>query len=79
MAFHISDPSTDAAVRKLAALKGKGLTETVREAVEAELRRERGGGRLKDRLAELRREIAAMPDVDTRDLGSIRGDLTDGL
>jgi antitoxin VapB len=36
VAFHIRDASTDAAVRKLARLKGKTLTETVREAVERE-------------------------------------------
>jgi hypothetical protein len=31
MAFHIKDPETDRVVRKLAELKGKGITETVRE------------------------------------------------
>jgi antitoxin VapB len=36
MAFHIRDAATDSAVRKLARLKGKSLTETVREAVERE-------------------------------------------
>ena len=40
MAFHIRDPATDAAVRRLAKLKGKSLTDTVREAVEHEYRRE---------------------------------------
>jgi antitoxin VapB len=36
MAFHIRDRATDSAVRKLAKLKGKTLTETIREAVERE-------------------------------------------
>ena len=36
MAFHIRDASTDSAVRRLARLKGKTLTETIREAVERE-------------------------------------------
>jgi antitoxin VapB len=40
MAFHISDPTTDAAVRRLAKLKGTNLTETVRQAVEREYERE---------------------------------------
>jgi antitoxin VapB len=40
MAFHISDPATDAALRRLARLKGKSLTDTVREAVENEYERE---------------------------------------
>ena len=31
MAFHVRDAATDLAVRKLARLKGKTLTETVRE------------------------------------------------
>jgi hypothetical protein len=33
MALSIRDKETDAAVRRLAALKRKGLTETIREAV----------------------------------------------
>jgi len=36
MSFHVSDPETDRAVRRLAQLKGKTLTETIREAVEHE-------------------------------------------
>ena len=36
MAFHIRDPATDEAVRRLARLKGKTLTQTIREAVERE-------------------------------------------
>jgi antitoxin VapB len=41
MAFHIRDRATDAAVRRLAKLKGKTLTATIREAVEHEYLRER--------------------------------------
>lgn len=40
MAFHIRDQVTDAAVRRLAKLKRKTLTATVRDAVEHEYRRE---------------------------------------
>ena len=40
MAFHVRDPATDLAVRELASLKGKSLTETIREAVQAEYERE---------------------------------------
>lgn len=40
MAFHIRDPATDAAVRRLAKLKGKSLTATIGEAVENEYQRE---------------------------------------
>lgn len=38
MAFSVRDQATDKAVRRLARLKSKGLTETIREAVEKELR-----------------------------------------
>ena len=40
MAFHVRDPETDRLVRKLAQKKGIGLTEAIREAVAAELKRE---------------------------------------
>ena len=40
MAFHVRNPATDLAVRSLAKLKGKSLTETIREAVDNEYRRE---------------------------------------
>ena len=40
MAFHVRDPATDEAVRRLAKLKGKSLTSTIREAVEKEYERE---------------------------------------
>ena len=39
MAFHVRDPATDLAVRRLAKLKGKTLTATIREAVENEFER----------------------------------------
>jgi antitoxin VapB len=38
MTFYVKDPATDRAVRRLAKLKGKTLTETIREAVEKEYR-----------------------------------------
>jgi len=40
VAFHVRDPATDLAVRSLAKLKGKSLTETIREAVQNEYKRE---------------------------------------
>ena len=38
MTFYIKDPATDKAVRRLAKLKGKTLTETIHEAVDNEIR-----------------------------------------
>lgn len=39
MAFSVRDEATDRAVRQLAQIKKKGLTDTIREAVEGELQR----------------------------------------
>jgi len=41
MAFHIRNPETDRLARKVAALRGVGLTEAVHEALKRELERER--------------------------------------
>ncbi len=41
MTFYVKDPATDKAVRRLAKIRGTTLTETIREAVENELQRER--------------------------------------
>ena len=59
MAFHIKDPATDAAVRKLAAERGLSLTAAVREAVENELERSRRP--LKERIDEIVRELEQYP------------------
>lgn len=50
MAFHVRDVATDLAVRQLAALKGKSLTATIREAVENEYEREYRKLPLEERL-----------------------------
>jgi antitoxin VapB len=50
MAFHVKDKATDKAVRRLAQLKGKTLTETIREAVEREYERVRSEIPLVERL-----------------------------
>jgi antitoxin VapB len=59
MAFHIKDPATDAAVRKLAAERGISLTAAVREAVENELRRSQRP--LKERIDEIVQELEQYP------------------
>lgn len=53
MAFHIRDPETDRLVRKLAQLRGVGLTEAIHDAVAAELKREREKTPLWERLQAL--------------------------
>jgi antitoxin VapB len=60
MAFHIKDGATDQAVRRLARLKGRSLTETVREAVEHEYAREKSRIPLVDRLQPIQERFAAL-------------------
>ena len=40
MAFHVKNPATDALARKVASIKGIGLTQAVHEALRHELERE---------------------------------------
>jgi antitoxin VapB len=60
MAFHVRDEATDHAVRRLAKLKGKTLTETIREAVELELAREQEKKPVSERIRELQDEVKAL-------------------
>ena len=59
MAFHVRDPATDEAVRRLARLKGKTLTATIREAVENEYQREQQKP-LAERLKAIQDRLAAL-------------------
>jgi antitoxin VapB len=61
MTFYIKDPATDAAVRRLAKLRGKTLTETIREAVENEYRNFRKTRPLRERIKHIQDRIAARP------------------
>ncbi len=51
MAFSVKSKAADAAVRRLAKLKNKSLTDTIQEAVENEWRRAQAQAPLVDRLA----------------------------
>lgn len=64
MAFHVRDAATDKAVRRLAKLKGKSLTATIREAVEHEYDREQRQPSLMDRIAAIQDEVAALAGPD---------------
>jgi antitoxin VapB len=59
MAFHVRDPATDEAVRRLAKLKRKTLTATIREAVQNEIERECKKP-LAERLKPIRDRLAAL-------------------
>ncbi len=60
MAFHVKDPATDRAVRRLAKVKGKSLTETIREAVEQEYEREQKKISFLERVKAIQDEAAAL-------------------
>lgn len=60
MAFHVKDQATDHAVRRLARIKRKSLTETIREAVEHEYQRERGRIPLIERLRPIQEQFATV-------------------
>lgn len=60
MAFHVRDAATDAAVRRLALLTGKSLTETIRDAVEREYALLRGTPPLLERLQSIQADFQAM-------------------
>jgi antitoxin VapB len=79
MAFHVRDPETDAAVRKLAALRGKGITETIREAVEAQLKREWDKLPAIERVRDLQAKYKNLPRTDPRTDKEIADDLSGGL
>ena len=59
MAFHIKDAATDRVVRRLARLKRKTLTATIREAVESEYERERRKVPLAERLKPIQEWLAS--------------------
>ena len=60
MAFHVRDEATDRAVQRLAKLKGKGLTATIREAVAHELKRERAALPLIERLKPIQQQLKSL-------------------
>jgi antitoxin VapB len=61
MTFYVKDPATDKAVRKLAKLKGKTLTETIREAVEKEYASSKDTKSVAEKLDELAERFSALP------------------
>ena len=70
MALSLKDKETDRLARAVADLTGETLTEAIRKALAERLERERlrhgRTVRLADRLTQLGRECANLPDYDTR-------------
>jgi antitoxin VapB len=63
MPFHIRDAETDTVVRELAARRGIGITEAVREAVKEALAKDEQSLSLWERTADIRERIARYPDT----------------
>jgi antitoxin VapB len=63
MSFSVKSKAADDAVRRLAKLKNKSLTETIREAVENEYRRVRGEAPLIDRLEAISARYRKFPET----------------
>jgi antitoxin VapB len=70
MALSLKDKETERLARAVAALTGETLTEAIRKALAERLERERlrrgETTRLADRLMEIGRRCAALPDLDPR-------------
>jgi antitoxin VapB len=62
VAYNIKDPDTDRIIRELARLKGKPILDSIREACEHEIERERRKVPLEERLQPLL-QVAAAPDT----------------
>ena len=76
MALSLKDPETDRLAREVARLTGETLTVAIRTALEQRLHRERrrrGSVGLAEQLMALRREMAELPDHDTRTADEIVG------
>ena len=77
MALSLKDPETDRLAREVAEVTGESLTQAVRTALAERLERERlRRGKTKglaERLDELAKECAALPDYDTRSPEEIIG------
>ena len=61
MPFHVRDTETDTLVRELARKRGCGLTEAVKQAVTAELERDRVLPTFEDRIRAIQDQFAAFP------------------
>ena len=77
MALSFKDPETDRLAREVAKLTGESLTEAVRKALVERLHRERRRKSqergLAERLLEIGRHCASLPDFDKRSPDEIIG------
>jgi antitoxin VapB len=83
MALSLNDKETDRLAREVAALTGETLTQAIRTALAERLEHERwrrgASAGLTERLMEIGRHCAALPDFDTRSPDEIIGYDENGL
>ena len=83
MALSLKDKETDRLARAVAALTGETLTDAIRIALAERLERVRlrrgQSSRLSERLLEIGRHCAALPDYDTRSPDEIVGYNENGM
>ena len=83
MAISLEDPETDRLAREVAHLTGETVDEAVRKALAERLERERvrrgKPSDLVERLKEIARHCASLPDYDTRGPDEIIGYDENGL
>ena len=61
MAFHVRDAQTDAMVRELARKRGVGITDAIKIAVKAELKRDEDAMPLRERIRRIQEEVLSRP------------------
>jgi antitoxin VapB len=83
LALELNDEETDRLAHAVAELTGETLADAVRKALSERLERERAkherANRLLERVMEIGRHCATLPDVDLRSSDQILGYGEDGL
>ena len=61
MAFHVRDAQTDTMVRELARKRGVGITDAIKIAARAELKRDEDAVPLRERIRRIQEEVLSRP------------------
>ena len=61
MAFHVRDAQTDTMVRELARKRGVGITDAIKIAVKAELKRDEDAVPFRERIRRIQEEVLSRP------------------
>ena len=63
MAFHVRDAQTDTMVRELARKRGVGITDAIKIAVSAELKRDEDAVPFMERIRRIQEEVLSHPST----------------